>query len=163
KIPADQAEMIAKYLPKEAEAEAPKETKPLTPEQQKAAGEVAKELWYKSANPFVRLNLEDVQQALYGKSEAEIKAIQAALKGYGKDLEEMLREDLDGAELGKALELLRHKDKDSVALPEGVDRAAVVKDADKIHDQLGKAGASGEIAKELAAMKPEQIQALVAL
>src|SRR4029453_18062217 len=105
----------------------------------------------------------DVQKALYGKSEAEIKAIQDAFHRVGLDLEAELRDELDGAELGKALELMRHKDTDLAPIPEGVDRAAMTKAAENIHDLAGKAGGSADIAKELAGMRREQIQAMVAL
>ncbi|HEY9871511.1 MAG TPA: FHA domain-containing protein [Candidatus Obscuribacterales bacterium] len=162
-LSAEEFDQIAKLLPKETAAEAPAETKPLTPEQQKAAIETASDLAAKTLNPFHRVTLEEVQKALYGKSEAEIKAIQEAFKRVGLDLEEQLRKELDGAELGKALELLRHKDADLVPIPEGVDRAAAVKAAEKIHDLAGKAGAGPEIAKELAKMTPDQVKAVVAL
>src|SRR4030095_1530339 len=147
-------------------AEKPTEARvaaPLTREQEKAAIEAAGELAGKALNPFVPMTLEDVQKALYGKSEAEIKAIQDAFHRVGLDLEAELRDELDGAELGKALELMRHKDTDLARIPQGVDRAAMTKAAETIHDLAGKAGGSADIAKELAGMRREQIQAMVAL
>src|SRR5262249_16945922 len=114
--------VISKLLPPaEKAAEAAKDAKPLSAEQQKAAIETASGLAAKMVNPFHKLTMEEVQQALYGKSEAEIKAIKDAFTRVGLDLEDQLRKNMDGAELGTALELARHKDKDVTALPEGVD------------------------------------------
>src|SRR5262249_33380698 len=107
-----------------------------------------------------KLALQDVQQALYGKSEAEIKYMQEAFKSVGLDLEQTLRKQFDGVELAKALELLRHKDADVVPIPAGVDREAANKAVDLIHGLLDTWTGGPVSQGVLKALSPDQIKAV---
>src|SRR4030095_13710904 len=137
------------------------ERKPLTPEQQKAAIGAANALLFETM--FSRMTLEEVQKALYGKSEAEIQAMEEAFKRIGLDLEALLKKELDGAELGKALDLLRHKDTDLVPIAEGLDRLDLMKTAEAIHDRNGGWFGGLRAWMKLSGMTSEELKATAAL
>jgi len=70
-------------------------------------------------------SLNEVKTALGGKTEEQIKDLDAAFrKKADQSLEEFFKKHLDGANLARALELLHHKDA-PVKLPEGVDREKI--------------------------------------
>src|SRR5262249_40921129 len=108
-------------------ADGTKKPTPLNSQQQSAAELAGMLLTTKFEIKLMNVGIEDVRESLYGKTEAQIQVADAYFKKHtGQSFEEAFKAEFKGAELNQALDMLHHKDKDLLPLPEGVDRTKLL-------------------------------------